>query len=188
MGWDSLIAPAGRQFCVSKIDARPHGRAGRSRRSEKQGGWLLWLELPSSCRVRRWDLKPGRAAWAVARYGARTLYLGAGLEGCRIKSALNENVIIHAAYNGDVRTGGPADRQPAGEGWVLRTSQQQWLGPVLRTSHACMGWVSSHVSRFPLQAPPPPPAGGGRCLRSAGAAACTVSEEPRRAPCLGVGK
>jgi hypothetical protein len=131
MGWDSLIAPAGRQFCVSKIDARPHGRAGRSRRSEKQGGWLLWLELPSSCRVRRWDLKPGRAAWAVARYGARTLYLGAGLEGCRIKSALNENVIIHAAYNGDVRTGGPADRQPAGEGWVLRTSQQQWLGPVL---------------------------------------------------------
>jgi hypothetical protein len=69
-----------------------------SNQSEKQGGWLLRLELPGSCRVRSWDLKPGRAAWAVAQYGARTLYLGAGLEGCRIKSALNENVIIHAAY------------------------------------------------------------------------------------------
>ena len=61
-----------------------------SNQSEKQGGWLLQLELPSSCRVRRWDLKPGRAAWAVARYGARTLYLGAGLEGCRIKGGVSQ--------------------------------------------------------------------------------------------------
>lgn len=48
--------------------------------------------------MRRWDLKPGRAAWAVAWYGARTLYLGAGLEGCCIKSALDQNIQIHAAY------------------------------------------------------------------------------------------
>jgi tRNA1(Val) A37 N6-methylase TrmN6 len=100
---DVSAACAAAGFTIAQLSSA-EGRAvlvtlTGDKQSNRLGGYLLRVELPTSCEVRRWGIQPGRPAWTIARYGARCLYFGVGRKGCLIQSALDEDIKIHAAYH-----------------------------------------------------------------------------------------